>query len=126
MEYMGPEWVQAGELGLAFIVIILCSGLVLFVMKSSSQREQELLQIITKVLPVMEGLVASTNTINMGIGAINLRLESIEDNQILLWTHKMPNKLPLKKAKTVPVKQAGIAMGELEAKIEAGKIDEEK
>jgi hypothetical protein len=70
--------------------------------------------------------VASTNTINMGIGAINLRLESIEDNQILLWTHKMPNKLPLKKAKTVPVKQAGIAMGELETKIEVGRIDEEK
>jgi hypothetical protein len=90
---IGPEWVQVGELGLAFIVILLCSGLVLFVMKTSARREQELLQIITKVLPVMESM--STSMTN-----INTRLEHIEDNQLKLYEHKTPIKP--RKEKTVP------------------------
>lgn len=92
----GPEWVQVGELGLAFIVILLCSGLVMFVMRSSAKREQELLSIITKVLPLMESMSAS-------MVLINSRLEHIEDNQLKLSVHK-PVKARRKTGDTVPVK----------------------
>ena len=40
------SWVQVGELGFAFVVIILATWLILFVMKSNSKRESQLLQII--------------------------------------------------------------------------------
>jgi hypothetical protein len=86
-----PEWVQAGELGLAFVVVLLCSGLVLYVMKTSARREHELLQVIMKVLPVMESM--STSMTN-----INLRLESIEDNM------GIKVKAPRKRSETVPRK----------------------
>lgn len=102
MEFLNitSDWVQVGELGLAFIVVILSSALVLFVIKTSARREHDYLVIITKVLPVMENMAAS-------ISGINLRLESIEDNQMLLYAHKKPNKLPRKKAgNTVPVPTA--------------------
>ena len=89
---IGDEWVQVGELGLAFIVVILCSGLITFVMRTSARREQELMNIITKVLPLMESISSGSLTAN-GITAINLRLESIEDNQMLLWKHKAPNRI---------------------------------
>jgi hypothetical protein len=68
-----PEWVQAGELGLAFIVVLLCSGLVMYVMKSSARREHELLEVIMKVLPLMESMSASMTS-------INIRLEHIEES----------------------------------------------
>jgi len=93
MSIIGSEWIQAGELGLAFIVVVLCAGLITFVMKTSARREQELMGVITQVLPMMEALVSSTTAITNGIGVINLRLESIEDNQMLLWKHKAPSRI---------------------------------
>ena len=86
-----PAWIQVGELGLAFVVILLCSGLVLYVMKTSSKREAELMAIIIRVLPVMESM--STSMTN-----INLRLESIEDNMGITV------KVPRKRSETVPRK----------------------
>ncbi len=99
LDFIGPEWIQAGELGIAFVVLLLCAALVMYVMKTSARREQELLQVILKVLPVMEAMSASMTNITTSMGAINLRLESIEDNQILTYAHKAPNKLPRKKAR---------------------------
>jgi hypothetical protein len=91
-----PEWVQAGELGLAFVVVILSAGLVIYVVKSSTRREQEYLKIITTTLPVLQGIASSISTINTrldqighdmrainslseSIAAINARLNEIED-----------------------------------------------
>ena len=86
---IGDEWVQVGELGLAFIVVILCSGLITFVMRTSARREQELMNIITKVLPLMESLSAGLENVTTGlanavagINAVNTSLESIEDNPL--------------------------------------------
>ena len=79
---IGDEWVQVGELGLAFIVVILCSGLITFVMRTSARREQELMNIITKVLPLMEYLSAGLANAVAGINAVNTSLESIEDNPL--------------------------------------------
>ena len=91
-----PEWVQAGELGLAFVVVLLCSGLVLYVMKTSARREHELLQVIMKVLPVMESMSTS-------MASVNTRLENIEDNQLKLFNHTQPIKARKKKlGDTVP------------------------
>ncbi len=70
---LDPRLIQMGELGLAFIVVVLSAGLVTFVIKTSSQREKEYLRIITNVLPVMESL-------SQGIINLNLRLEGIEDS----------------------------------------------
>lgn len=119
LEILSPEWIQAGELGLAFIVVMLCAGLVLFVMKSSARREEELLKIITKVLPLMECLSAGLENVTAGIVAVNLRLESIEDNQLLAYNHKKPNKNPARKSSTIP-------RAPMEAIIEAAKVIEAK
>ncbi len=77
------------------MVVILSAGLVVFVVKSSTRREQEYLKIITTVLPTLQGI--ATGMVN-----INLRLESIEDNQMRDWDHKAPNKLPRKKKADKP------------------------
>ena len=37
------DWVQDGELGFAFVVVILCAALVLYVVRSSERREIKLL-----------------------------------------------------------------------------------
>ncbi len=96
-----PQWIQAGELGLAFVVIILMSGLVTYVVKSSTRREQEYLKIITTTLPMLQGIAT-------GMANINLRLESIEENQMRLWNHKAPNKMPRKKSNTKPLQVADV------------------
>lgn len=90
-------FVQAGELGLAFVIVMLCLGLVLFVVKTSARREQDYLLIIKTVLPVMEKMSISMSN-------INLRLEDIEDNQMKLFLKKTPTRSPHKKSDTVPVK----------------------
>jgi len=37
------DWVQNGELGFAFIVVILCGCLIFYVVRNSERREQKLL-----------------------------------------------------------------------------------
>ena len=76
-----PAWVQVGELGLAFITIILCASLVLFVMKSSAEREQNYLGMITKFLPLIEGISNSIDNINTNMMNIGTRLGSMEAHQ---------------------------------------------
>jgi hypothetical protein len=102
----GPEWVQVGELGLAFVVVLLCSGLVLFVIKTSARREHDYLDIIKTVLPVMEKMSVSMSN-------INLRLENIEENQVKLFENKALVKPPRRRSTDVatrPIKTAKIAL----------------
>jgi hypothetical protein len=82
MPVIETEWVQAGELGLAFIVVVLCSALVMFVMQSSTRRERELLQIIMKVTPLMESMSTAMDGINAAMSQIGDRLKNIEDTQM--------------------------------------------
>lgn len=82
MPVIETDWVQAGELGLAFIVVVLCSALVMFVMQSSTRRERELLQIIMKVTPLMESMSTAMDGINAAMSQIGDRLKNIEDTQM--------------------------------------------
>jgi hypothetical protein len=86
MEYIGSNWVQAGELGLAFVVMILCSGLVLFVLKTSNTREKNYLDMIAKFLPLIENISNSMDSVNANMGMISNRLENIENGQTVFMT----------------------------------------
>ena len=53
-EIISPDWVQAGELGIAFIILILASSLVRYVLKTSGERETRLLVIVEKIAPSLQ------------------------------------------------------------------------
>ena len=64
MNLFESSWVQAGELGFAFVVLILCAGMVIYVLKTSAAREKNYLDLITKFLPMMEGISNGIESIN--------------------------------------------------------------
>lgn len=78
MEAISPDWVQAGELGLAFVVIILCAALVLYVMKSSSAREALLMELIQGQNAELSNLSKAISQLSNGVGDIVDRLEALE------------------------------------------------
>ncbi len=84
-----PEWVQAGELGLSFVVIILCAWLVLYVMKTSSAREVQLMELIQSQNSELGKLSNAITQLTSGVGDIVDRLETLE---------KSMGKKPSKKA----------------------------
>lgn len=75
---ISPDWVQAGELGLAFVVIILCAWLVLYTMKTSAAREQMLMQLIDNQQGKLTELSNAITHMANGVGDIVDRLEAIE------------------------------------------------
>jgi len=81
-----PSWVQVGELGLAFVVIILCSWLILYVMKSSEAREKLLMTMIETQQSKMTDLSTAIQQMTSGVGDIVDRLEAIEEKVNI--THK--------------------------------------
>lgn len=64
MDAIQPSWVQAGELGLAFVVLILATWLVLFVLKTSGRREAALLKIVQDMAPVLNVLLEKVDDMN--------------------------------------------------------------
>ncbi len=78
METINPEWVQAGELGLAFVVIILCAWLVLYVMKSSAAREALLMELIQGQNAELSKLSNAISQLSNGVGDIADRWEALE------------------------------------------------
>lgn len=85
-EILNPNWVQAGELGLAFVVIILCVWLVTFVMRKSSERENLLMALINGQQEKLADFAKSFARVADGFEDIvrtledtNRRLEEIED-----------------------------------------------
>lgn len=85
-EIISPSWVQVGELGLAFVVIILCVWLVTFVMKKSSERENMLMALIDGQQEKLADFAKSFARVADGFEDIvrtledtNRRLEEIED-----------------------------------------------
>lgn len=79
MPNISPSWVQAGELGLAFVVIILCAWLVLYTMKTSASREKMLMDLIKSQQSKLTELSTTMQKMADGVGDIVNRLESIED-----------------------------------------------
>ena len=79
MPDISPSWVQAGELGLAFVVIILCAWLVLYTMKTSASREKMLMDLIKSQQSKLTELSTTMQKMADGVGDIVNRLESIED-----------------------------------------------
>ena len=79
MPDISPSWVQAGELGLAFVVIILCAWLVLYTMKTSASREKMLMDLIKSQQSKLTELSTTMQKMADGVGDIVNRLESIEN-----------------------------------------------
>lgn len=79
MPNISPSWVQAGELGLAFVVIILCAWLVLYTMKTSASREKMLMDLIKSQQSKLTELSTTMQKMADGVGDIVNRLKSIED-----------------------------------------------
>ena len=63
-EVISPNWVQAGELGLAFVVLILASGLVHFVLDTSGKREATLLEIVQEITPALSVIIDALEDID--------------------------------------------------------------
>lgn len=82
-ETINPSWVQAGELGLAFVVIILCAWLVLYTMKTSANREALLLKLIENQQEKLTELSGAIEKITTEIKAMSNeiagRLDDIEE-----------------------------------------------
>jgi hypothetical protein len=76
------SWVQTGELGIVFVIVILVSGLIVFVMKQNAKREDKLMELLTQqqqitdkqgdILQNLADYIRSLET------ALNKRLEAIE------------------------------------------------
>ena len=83
MPNITPNWIQAGELGLAFIVIILCAWLVLYIMKTSANREALLLNLIENQQGKLTELSGTIEKITSEIRAMSSeiagRLDDIEE-----------------------------------------------
>lgn len=70
-EVISPNWIQVGELGLAFVVIILCAWLVLYTQKTSASREKMLMEIIQTQTSTLQRMAD-------GLEDVVNRLEAIE------------------------------------------------
>ncbi len=101
MPYIETSWVQAGELGLAFVVMILCAFLVVAVMKNSTVRESKYIEVITKFAPLMESISNSMDVFKISMESINHRLENIESAQLAMTQRE---KLKVRKPRKIAVK----------------------
>lgn len=59
-----PSWVQTGELGFAFVVLILAAGMVRYVLRTSGERERQLLQIIQDITPALQIILDALDDID--------------------------------------------------------------
>ena len=77
---MGIEstWVQTGELGLAFIVIILCVFLVRYVFNQSARREDKLMLLLTQQQQITDRQGDILQKLADHQEVLNKRLEAIE------------------------------------------------
>ena len=77
---MGIEstWVQTGELGLAFIVIILCVFLVRYVFNQSAKREDKLMLLLTQQQQITDRQGDILQKLADHQEVLNKRLEAIE------------------------------------------------
>jgi hypothetical protein len=83
MQVFTADWVQDGELGFAFVVVILCSTLIFYVVRSSERREEKLL----------EALMQS----NMQLSKITQVIQQMKD-EICERLNDVENKLNIRKA----------------------------
>ena len=83
MPEISPSWVQAGELGLAFVVIILCAWLVLYTMRSSAEREKILMKNSAdrekQLVEIIQTQTAALQRMADGLEDVVSRLEAIEN-----------------------------------------------
>ena len=71
-------WVQTGELGLAFIVIILCVFLVRYVFNQSAKREDKLMLLLTQQQQITDRQGDILQKLADHQEVLNKRLEAIE------------------------------------------------
>lgn len=81
MPEINSSWVQAGELGLAFIVVILCAWLIRYTMTTSSAREKMLMDIVTTQTQTLQRMAD-------GLEDVVSRLEAIEQKVNIRRTRK--------------------------------------
>ena len=72
---MTPNWVQAGELGLAFVVIILCVFLVRYVFNQSATRENRLMTLLEQAQRTTD---RQTDVLQSLANSVDKRLDAIE------------------------------------------------
>ena len=76
------SWVQTGELGIVFVIVILVSGLIVFVMKQNAKREDKLMELLTQQQQITDKqgdiLQNLANYIRSLETTLNKRLEAIE------------------------------------------------
>ena len=72
---MTPNWVQAGELGLAFVVIILCVFLVRYVFNQSATRENRLMMLLEQAQRTTD---RQTDVLQALANSVDKRLDAIE------------------------------------------------
>lgn len=65
---ISPGWVQAGEIGLAFMVVLLATWLVVYVLKTSGDREKRYVEIINGFLPLMQSIADRLEDIETAVG----------------------------------------------------------
>lgn len=68
IEILTPAWVQAGEIGLAFVVVILATWLVVYVLRTSGDREKRYVGIINGFLPLMQSIADRLEDIENAVG----------------------------------------------------------
>jgi len=71
-------WIQSGELGLAFVVIVLCVYLVRYTIKQSADREQRLMEMLSQQQTLTDRHGDILQKLATYIDSQNKRLENIE------------------------------------------------
>lgn len=79
MEQVDSSWIQKGELGLAFAVVVLAAWLVVYVMKTSKAREDKLLELVTKFQLSFQIVAERLEDVSRNGQIMNDRLDSIDE-----------------------------------------------
>lgn len=94
-----PSWVQTGELGIAFVALLILSSVIVFVMRTGNTREEKLLRVIERVTPALDRVADEVAELKKAQSEINgAVLKSFED-RIGALEHAVRNK-PDAKRKT--------------------------
>ena len=71
-------WIQAGELGLAFVVIILCAFLIRYTISQSAAREERLMAALSKQQQISDKQGDILQQLANHVDSFNERLDNIE------------------------------------------------
>lgn len=72
------DWIQGGELGLAFAVVALFSFLVYYVLHTSARRERQLMEFIVRFQPMLQKLADELARVSISSEAIIAKIDHVE------------------------------------------------